>query len=127
MEYQQISSLLAQQPDRTLEAVVTHFEDIPNWKDEKGIQHEVVVLAFLHEGVTYIGTCVLGAPAITQEATLEDTYKFKEELNRCWNHSLSTPVRFSAPPADAMFTWPVVRPIVKKQEAGKDTDADVSA
>lgn len=122
MEHHSISSLLKDQPDRSLETIVTHFEDIPDVKGEYGIPLELVVLAFIIDGVIYTGLCILDLPGEFESADAKEEAinKFKYEVRKVWKEASTLPLRFSAPGSDAQFSFPVVRPVeVKKESAGE--------
>ena len=114
MEFHRISDLLKELPERTLLTRVSHLEDIQDWKDKQGVTHDVVVLGFRDEGaVIYTGTCVLKGKDAEEIAAL------KNEIYTCWTEDKPMNVRFTAPSADAPYTWPEVW-FVKELDSSKD-------
>lgn len=125
MEIRSISSLLEEQATKTVEAVVTHFEDLKNMSDDDGDPIEAVVVAFTLNGVTNIGTCVvdLNRDGDEDDAADEAVQEFKKELRSCWEDGTAITVTFSVPGAEAKFGFPMISRTPAKTEGEAEEEA----
>lgn len=110
MDIRPISDLLMEQETRSIDAVVTHFEDLVNMNDNDGDPIEAVVIAFTLNGVTNIGTCVvdLDNDGDEDDARDEAVQKFKQELRTCYKDGTAITVTFRVPKDQALYGWPMI-------------------
>lgn len=123
MEVRSISSLLQEQETKSVDAVVTHFEDLVNLVDDDGDPMEAVVVAFTLDGVTNIGTCVvdLDRDGDEDDAREEKVEAFKKELRSCYEDGTAISVTFTVPSGEAKHTFPMIsRTPVKTDASGND-------